>query len=272
VWDLSINLAASAITGATVWLAQFLVRRRRLRRMQEFFGLRRDAECLLVVGRHAASGHPHSVHRNDVASLLELAGVVRECGARQRLVLHDEPVRGLGQLTEFCVGGPSSNSRTVGHLRWLLPGVRVGTGPDQPVTGRPGSDDPSTDVAQRRAPFMRISVGGQVYDNQPDAVDYLLVARVPGPADRDWPLFVICGQTSLSNHAGVAFLARAYPRLIRDYGVRGRFALVLRVVNPIAYGPHMLEEVADVTEQAFSGAEPADGDSASHGRASLHDN
>lgn len=275
MWDLGINLAASAITGAAVWLAQFLVRRRRLRRMQDFFGLRHDTECLLVVGRHAASGHPRSVHRDDVASLLELAGVVRGCGARQRLVLHDEPLGGLGQFTEFCVGGPSSNSRTAGHLRWLLPGVRVGTGAQPaapppthgppPGVPSPAGGDTATDVADRRGRTMRMTVGTRVYDNQPDAVDYLLIARVPGPGDSGWPLFLICGQTAMANHAGVGFLSRAYPRLIADYGVHGRFALVLRVVNPRGYGPHLLQDVADVTEEAFCPPpEPVGGDSPVH--------
>ncbi len=257
MWDLAVNLAASAIAGVAVWLAQFLVRRRRLQRLRAFFGLRPDTECLFVVGRHVSSARPWSVHRDDVASLLELAGIVRECGARQRLVLHDEPLRGLGERTEFCLGGPVSNTRTAAHLRWLLPGVTVTIGPDgvaedggAGTPGRAGTPERTTGVSGGRT--MSLRVGPETYHDPARRFHHLLIARVPGHGPAGCPVFLVCGQTATANHAGVRFLATEYPRLMRRYGAHGRFALVMRIVDPPVYGHHLLEPVADVTDHAFT--------------------
>ena len=104
--DLLINLLASVIAGTAVWLAGFVLRRRKLSRERAFFGLTAGASCLLVVSRHASSPREFSVHRRDVAALVELATIARECGARADRVGENQPTGEIGRLTEFCVGGP----------------------------------------------------------------------------------------------------------------------------------------------------------------------
>ncbi len=49
--------------------------------------------------------------------------IVKGCDAEPDFRMHYEVHGGLGEQTEFCVGGPSSNSRTAAHLRRFLPGV-----------------------------------------------------------------------------------------------------------------------------------------------------
>jgi hypothetical protein len=228
VLDLLVNLLASVIAGTAVWLAQRLLRYRRLARKQAFFGLTRGGDCLLAVSRHASSPHQLSVHRRDVAALVELATIVRDCGARADLVAEDDIPRGVGRLTEFCVGGPAGNPRTAAHLRSMLPGVQV---------------DP--DDAE-----LLFSIGTASFRRERDRAEYVLLARAWGPAG-GCPVFVVCGQTARTNLAAARFLATGYRQLFRRYGGSKPFCLVLRIVEPAVYGADFTEIVGDLTNEAF---------------------
>ncbi|MFJ3218640.1 hypothetical protein ACIPLC_22290 [Kitasatospora sp. NPDC086801] len=229
VLNVVLGLVASAISAALGWLAQALRRRRRVERVREFFGLPTGSECLIVVPRSIGTGsHAHTVTRRDAYALMWLAGLVEECGARPELVAHDAANRGLGVKTELCLGGPVSNERMAAHLTWGLPGALVTSGPG------PGSNV--------------IVVGERDFTADQDQV-HALLARIATP-DGGRPVFLISGQTGTANQAGVRYLVAHHRELARRYGRNGTFALVLRVVNPEAYGPDMVEVAADVTAEA----------------------
>ncbi|MBD0673496.1 hypothetical protein [Streptomyces sp. CBMA156] len=230
VLNVVLGLVASAISAGLGWLAQVLRRRRRVERVREFFGLPGGSECLVVVPRSIGTGsHAHTVTRRDAYALMWLAGLVEECGARPELVAHDAAHRGLGAKTELCLGGPVSNERTAAHLAWGLPGALVTSGPG------PGSNV--------------IVVGGRDFTADRDQA-HTLLARIATP-DGGRPVFLVSGQTGIANQAGVRYLVAHHRELARTYGRNGTFALVLRVVNPEAYGPDMVEPVADVTAEAL---------------------
>jgi len=198
VGDLLINLLASVIAGTAVWLAGFLLRRRKLSRERAFFGLTAGASCLLVVSRHASSPREHSVHRRDVAALVELATIARECGAHADRVGESQPTGEIGRLTEFCVGGPSGASpRSATHVRTILRGVTYEV----------------FDEEQRRISF---TVGGTAYVLSPEA-SYVLLARFWGPAGGH-PVFFVGGLSAGSNLAGARYLAAHHPEIHRTFG------------------------------------------------------
>lgn len=236
-----VSVAAAAVAG---WFARTWMWERRLRRRQRFFGLHRNAECLLVVNRKGA-GDDWSVARRDVLGLMELAGVVREFGANPRLVAHDAVQQGFGEQTEFCLGSPASNQRMAAHLRTLLPGVRLGAGEGQGAA---------------RGDF---TVGAKDYVMERGSAEYVLLARLTvGESER--PLFLACGQHPVAEQAAARYLTRHHARLARTHG--GKFCLLLKVVNSEAYGPDVVELVADVTKDAMrppakTASEPA-GDAA----------
>ena len=234
--DLLINLLASAAAAALGWLAQWLLRYRRLARKQAFFGLDRGSECVLTMPRHVSSSKENSVHRRDVAAMVELATVAKDCRASVQLLSSDEVPTTLGRAAEFCVGGPTANDRTAVHLRTMLPGVRF----------EPAADD---DIV---APF---SVGPATYRREEGRVEYVLLARVFGPGGGR-PVFVISGQTARTNFAAAKYLATSYRALAKRYGSGKRFCLVLQVVESRHYGPDYAEIAADVTPDAFT-APPA---------------
>lgn len=228
MWDLTINLAASAIAGTVVWLAQYALRRRKRQRMRRFFGLAGGSRCMFFVSRHASSPNPNSVHRSDMGALLELAVIARDCGSRPEIASFDDPPVGVGALTEFSVGGPTFNPRTARHLRWLLPGVAmVGGGPEP----------------------LNITVGERSFPREIGVYEYVLLARLFGP-NGGQPIFILCGQTALSNQAAARYLRTHHQRLARDHA-DGQFCLMLRIVDPPAYGGSVVELVADVTAESL---------------------
>ncbi|MFF5757022.1 hypothetical protein [Streptomyces longwoodensis] len=231
VRNIVLGVVAAGISAALGWVARTYLWKRRLRRKQAFFGLPDNAESLLVVNRDAG-GPDLTVTRFDVFALLELAALIKDCRAHAQVVAHDAAQQGFGERTEFCVGGPASNRRMLAHLSSLLPGVRVNVDPE------PGPD---------RGAFQ---IGGERYRMEPGVSEYVLLARLTAGERREArPVFLFCGQRAITNQAATRYLARHHERLARKYG-NSSFALLLRVVNSQAYGPDVVELVADVTQAA----------------------
>jgi hypothetical protein len=223
-----LGVLATGVSASLGWLARTYLWRRKLRRKQAFFGLTGGSDCLLVVNRKA--GSERAVHNVDVSALLELSALIKDCGARPEIVQHDMARQGLGDRAEFCVGGPYSNRRMAAHLGSLLPGLTVN------VESEPVAD---------RGMF---TIGEETYRADPGNTEYALLARLTG-GEGGLPVFLFCGQYAVTNQAATRYLARHHEKLARKYG-SGPFVLLLKVVNSEAYGPDVVELVADVTRQA----------------------
>ncbi|GAA0630678.1 hypothetical protein GCM10009535_02580 [Streptomyces thermocarboxydovorans] len=231
VRNIVLAAVAAGICAVLGWMARTYLWNRKLRRKQAFFGLPENSESLLVVNRDAASSEP-AVHRFDVFSLLELAAIVKDCGAHVQVVTQDAVHQGFGERTEFCLGAPGSNRRLVAHMAAMLPGVRVNADPEA------GPD---------RGAFQ---IGGERYRLEPGVTEYVILARLTAGERREArPVFLFCGQRAITNQAATRYLARHHERLARKYGARS-FVLLLKVVNSQAYGPDVVELVGDVTKAA----------------------
>jgi len=230
--EIVLGIVAAGITAALGWFARTYLWRRRLRRRQRFYGLLPNSECMLVVNRDAATSE-WSVARHDVFALLELSALIKDCGAQADVVSHDAAQLGFGERTEFCLGAPVSSSRMTAHLQSLLPGVVWDT------DGEPGRDSGA------------VTVGGESYVAEKGTAEYVLLARLTaGEMGPTRPVFLFCGQRSVTNQAAARYLARHEARLIRRYGRKGTFCLLLKVLNSAAYGPDVVKLVGDVTRAA----------------------
>ncbi|GAA2412013.1 hypothetical protein GCM10010420_46440 [Streptomyces glaucosporus] len=237
--EIVLGVLAAGVTTSLGWFGRTYLWHRRLRRTRRFLGLPPHSECLLVVGRKASAGEG-TVSRDDAFALLELSALIKDCGAHAQVLSHDTVRQGIGERTEFCIGGPGSNRRAAAHLHSLLPGVRVNT------DAEPGPDQAS------------FTVGGERHRMEKGSVEYALLARLTA-GEGTHPVFVVCGQRAVANQAAARYLARHHARLARRYGVDGVFCLLLRVVNSQAYGPDVVELVADVTQAATSPQAPPQG-------------
>ncbi|AOW89875.1 MULTISPECIES: hypothetical protein [Streptomyces] len=233
VLDIVLGVVAAGLSATLGWLARTYLWKRRLRRRQAFFGLPDSSESLLVVNRDPAASEP-AVHRFDVFALLELAALVKDCGAHIQVVTQDMVGQGFGERTEFCVGGPGSNRRMAAHMAAMLPGVRVNIDPE------PGPD---------RGAFQ---IGSERYRLDAGITEYVLLARLTAGERREArPAFLFCGQRAITNQAATRYLARHHEKLARKHGANS-FVLLLKVVNSQAYGPDVVELVSDVTRAATS--------------------
>jgi hypothetical protein len=229
---LAIAVAGAAVAAAALgyFLRSYLYERA-LRRKQQFFGLPDNSECLLVVSRD--TGADGAVARNDVFALLELAAVIKNCRANAQVISGETAQQGFGERTELCLGGPVSNRRMAAHLHSLLPGVAVNT------DTAPGPD---------RGAFL---IGSERYRLEIGSVEHVLLARLTA-GQEGRPVFLACGQRSITHQAAARYLAKHHTRLARKHGSGGNFVLLLRVVNSQAYGPDVVEMVRDVTKEATS--------------------
>ncbi|MCF6522911.1 hypothetical protein [Streptomyces sp. JJ36] len=247
--ELVLGVLTAGVTAALGWFLRTHLWRRRLRRTQRFFGLPPHSRCLLVVNNDP-SVTERAVARHDVYALLELSALIKDCEAQADIVAHDAAEQGFGERTEFCLGGPVSNSRTAAHLKSLLPGVSVGTDPE------PGPD---------RAAF---TIGGETHRMEKGTSEHVLLARLTaGENGTQRPVFLFAGQTGITNQAAARYLARHHVRLARRHGHKGTFCLLLRVHNSEAYGPDMVELVADVTRAATAPPAAASGGGTRRGSA-----
>ncbi|MEU7576842.1 hypothetical protein AB0B50_04470 [Streptomyces sp. NPDC041068] len=231
VRNIVLGLIAVGIAAVLGWLARGYLAKRRLRRKQAFFGLPDNSESLLVVNRDAG-GPELTVVRHDVFALIELAAVIKECGAHAQIVAHDAAQQGFGERTEFCVGSPVANRRMAAHMHSLLPGVRVNTEPE-PIPDRGA-----------------FQIGSERYRLEAGLTEYVILARLTADQGQEArPVFLFCGQRAVTSQAATRYLARHHEKLARKHG-NNSFVLLLKIVNSQAYGPDVVELVADVTRAA----------------------
>ncbi|MCT2594068.1 hypothetical protein LHJ74_29885 [Streptomyces sp. N2-109] len=230
--EIVLGVLVAGVAASLGWLTRSYVWRRRLRRKQRFFGLPPSSECVLVVNRDAGASD-WAVARHDVFAMLELSPLIKDCDAHLDVISHDTAPQGFGERTEFCVGGPVAHRRIAAHMQSLLPGVSVNA-----------DMEPSPD----RGAF---SIGNERYRLENGTTEHVLLARLTaGQSQNTRPVFLFCGQRSITAQAAARYLARHHVRLGRKYGLSGDFCLLLRVVNSQAYGPDVVELVADVTRVA----------------------
>lgn len=234
--DLAINLLASIIAGVAVWLYQRTAQFQRVNRRKLFFGITKDAECIVSVPRHASSPRPNSVHRRDLAAVVEVAVIVEECSGEVDININSDGERDIGTATEFCIGGPLANNRTAAHLERFVPGFYMAPWPeDRSLTMRLGT------VKFHRAEHHE---------------EYAFVIRIALPAPAVGPLWIICGQVAVTNQAAARYIRLNYKELRKQYGNKRSFCIALRVLDSHAYGHSQVQVAGDYTHLAFTEISP----------------
>jgi hypothetical protein len=228
VEQLVLGVGSSAIAGTAVWVGQRLVSGGRQRARSRFYGLigpwRR--RCRLVVGRNPRQ--TNSIHESDVAAMLEIAQLLRSVGAEAQIMSPAEASADDRDTVEFCVSARDANPRTRAHLQRWLPGVRM----------------------RAYAEGLAFVAGDEEFSRDPGTLEFVVVARVCRTGRPH--LWLIAGQTGITNHAGARWLIGHERRLRGRFGDDRTFCLVLRVVEPDTYGYREVDEAADITAIALT--------------------
>lgn len=180
-----------------------------------------------------SGGHrfPFAIHQDDVYTFIEILRIVNEVGGQPVIVPHNQTIEAAGTLTEFCIGGPLSNSRTKAHLSNYLKGVII---------------NPYDDTKNS----MAILTKEDMFFYERGEKEYSVLAKF-WPKTENAPIFLICGQTAVSNRAAAYFLAQNYDSYLRMKFDDKPFCLVLCVPSPMSYSYKMVEIVKDITNIAF---------------------
>lgn len=233
VLDLSINLLAAFIGAGVAWGWSQMRRYWTLRRGAAFFGLEPGANCRIVIGRYREM--PASSSR-DIGAMIEALSAIQRFQPGIEGIDSDTP-QPVGDMTEFCIGGPDSNPRTEAHLRTYLTGIEARSVEDE-------GHRLEIRTVQNRFKYER------------GRVEYAVLARII-PSTTAKPLFLICGQTAQANRGALYFLRQHYDAHLRWRFRLQQFCLVIRIPSSFAYGYKMAEIAEDATETAFSGASAA---------------
>lgn len=231
VLNVLVGLVTSVLSGGSVWLWEKGRRSRLTRRKAAFFGLGHNSQCLIVMNeKHSAPG---TVAQHDVYAMIEVAVLARELGSPLTIMKSDFQGRN-GDRVEFCIGGPSggSNPRSGGHLTAHLPGVRI----------HPYSLDKES---------LSIVVGERNFPCDRGNREHVLIAKFT-PSGSTRPVILLCGQTSIGNRAGIAFLKHEYRALSKTLHSTSRFCIVVEVAAIQTYGHEATNLAADVTAIAFA--------------------
>jgi hypothetical protein len=255
ITDIIAGLITAIISGGTVWLWQRRKRTRRIRRRANFFGVKPGQSALVVMNRHWQT--EHAIARSDVYALLDAGSLVDELGGKIEVRSSDELREGVGDRTELCIGGPDSNPRTAAHIASFLPGIVVHS-------------------YSETGPAVAVTAGSDRFIRDPWKREFAILAKVV-PSGKTHPVFVISGQTPITNQAAVHFLRKNGAHLARTMGARAPFCLIIRVTSPDVYGHELVDLEKDVTAIAFGTAAalpPSDAAGAPHispGTASVPD-
>ncbi len=228
--NILIGLVTSVLSGGSVLAWRHVKDARILRRKAVFFGLRPGGTCLIIMNNHWQK--PGSTSHNDVHTMIEVAALAHEAGCPISVLPADDLRENNGDRTEFCIGGPTSNPRTAGHLATHLPGVRY-----LPHSTRRDSG--------------AIVVGGKQFLFDHGRRGHALIAKFI-PIYSSCPVIVIYGQRSIDNRAAIHFLKREYRKLSRAIDSLDRFCLIIQVTLADTYGYQAAELAADVTDAAFT--------------------
>jgi hypothetical protein len=94
-------------------------------------------------------------------------------------------------------------------------------------------------------------VGGKEFLRERDSREYALLAKIRS-LDGGHPLFLIFGQTGITNRAGASYLRENFRAISSAHGAGENWCVVLCVVAPSVYGHEMTELAADVSSTAFA--------------------
>ncbi|WP_193582043.1 hypothetical protein [Streptomyces mobaraensis] len=230
--NIAVGLLTSFLGGAFVWLWERAKRTREVNRRARFFGVRPGQTCLVVLGDKYNA--PKTTAYPDTRAAVELALLAGELGC-EVLVESGNFRGGNGDRTEFCVGGPSggANPRTGGHLTAHLPGVTL-----HPY-----------DTAD--ADSIAIEVDGEKYLYDRGNREHVLVAKFT-PTESTSPVFLVCGQSALSNLAAIHYLRREFATVTKRIRAVDRFCILISVSDIDTYDHHRATLERDVTTAAFT--------------------
>lgn len=204
--------------------------------MSSFFEIKPNDTCYIILNNDPRS--PKTMAHGDVETLIETVKIVHELGGNVEVAPFDEKPKGVGIMTEFCIGGPDSNKRTKAHLANHFNGLRF-------HDYSPGNPD-----------SIAIEFEGKKYryeKNEDGTLKqaYAILAKFRNnelPNSR--PVFLICGQTQVTNKSAISYLMQNYKKLGKEFNDKP-FCLIVKPRDYKSYGYQDVVRVDNLTGLIF---------------------
>ena len=176
-------------------------------------------------------GEELAVSQRDAGALVETLSIIQPFEPEVVLTSGKSCQEPIGDMTEFCIGGPDSNPRTKVHLEKFLTGIQAHSFQDEGYR-------------------LEIKAGARSFKYERNRKEYAVLANILIEKYAK-PLFLICGQTSIANKCALHYLRMNYDTTLHSLFGQDQFCLITQVIFPNTYGHKMVEFVADITDIAF---------------------
>ena len=204
--------------------------------MSKFFEVYPNNTCYIVLNNDPRS--IKAMAHGDVETLVEAVKIVHELGGNIEVAPFDEKPKGVGSMTEFCIGGPDSNERTKAHLINHFNGLRF-------HDYSPGNPD-SIAIEFEEKKYR--------YEKNDDGTlkqAYAILAKFRNKElPNSKPVFLICGQIQITNKSAISYLTQNYKKLRKEFGDKP-FCLIVKPRDYKSYGYQDVVRVDNLTGLIF---------------------
>lgn len=226
-----VGIVTSIVTAIFVHFWRKIRESRIINRKAAFFGISPKDSCLVVMNHHPFN--KGTMSHGDIETLVEIVRLVDEIGGELTIAPFDKVLTAAGEMTEFCIGGPS-NHRTMVHIENFLKGLQFRYFLQ---------DDPDS---------LAIITKEDKFKYEWHENEYAILARFY-PNRGSHPVVLISGQTSRANQGAIHYLIKNHDTFLRrEFGNKKSFCLIVKLQSPLTYGHKSVRLVKDITDIAFT--------------------
>ena len=222
--DIGTGVIAIVLASGLTLFSQKTRRHLKNGRIAEFLCVHAGESCAITLntsprGMISSSSEAKGTRvmtHNDAYAVFEIYQMVDRVGGSVDLYEPDSPPP--ADRVEFCLGGPRSNRRTEDLLKEFLPNISMR---DALISDRvPDPSRQPQDIILEDDPENPTR-----FECKRDHREYVILARVMRHEPKKC-IFIVAGQTSITNHAAMYFLKRNLDKLHHRFGNRS-FCLIL---------------------------------------------
>lgn len=223
--EIALGIVTSVITGLAVWFWSKFRFNRKDRLKAKFFGMKKGEAVFCTINQHPAG--PKLMSHGDILTLFDVTKVAHELSAEIIIKPTDEARLTPGDQVEFCIGGIDSNPRTKVFLDKYFNGLKM----------KSYKDSESLKIYTNNESFSYIKAKKA----------FSILAKFY-PENKKNPVFLICGQTNISNRAAGYYLNSNFEDLYAKYKEQP-FCLIIGVEDFHLFGYKSAKLIGDFSDR-----------------------
>lgn len=225
--NIIINIFSSILVGIGVWFWVTYKTNYSNWRKRKFFRIKKGQEVYITMNQNPLN--PNTMSHKDIHTLIDISKIAHELEGKILFKQVNEARVAPGDQVEFCIGGTESNERTKIFLSKYLPKITM----------------PSYDSSKS----VEIKVNKLEFSYEKGIRAFAILAKI-FPEGKKYPIFLICGQISISNRATAYYLLKNYSELLKKYSNRP-FCQIVGIEDYKLFGYQSVKLVKDITDEVL---------------------